>query len=108
MLDRLDLVLILVLRHEQLDRDVEQRKSAHDLEPRQQHERGDDGGEDNAQDDGNARAQDHAPHPLAMGSPRQAIAMTTALSPDSRILIQMILRRATQNAVWPISVQPVP
>src|SRR5438093_702358 len=41
------------------------------------------------------------------GSPRQAIAMTTALSPESRILIHMILRRATQNAVWPMSLQPL-
>src|SRR5262245_13911602 len=33
--------------------------------------------------------------------------MTTALSPDSRILIHMIFKRATQNAVWPISLQPL-
>ena len=70
MLDRLDLVLVLVLRHQQLDRDIEQRQSAHDLEPRQQHQRSDDGGEDDAQDDGDARAQDHAPHPLAMAEAR--------------------------------------
>src|SRR5262245_28904107 len=33
--------------------------------------------------------------------------MTTALSPDSRILIHMIFKRATQNAVWPMSPQPL-
>ena len=38
MLDRLDFVLVLILRHEQLDRDIEQREPAHDLEPRQQHQ----------------------------------------------------------------------
>src|SRR5258705_8034447 len=32
------------------------------------------------------------------GSPRHAIAMTSALSPDSRMLIHMILPRATQKA----------
>jgi hypothetical protein len=32
------------------------------------------------------------------GSPRQAIAMTSALSPDSRMLIHMILPSATQKA----------
>jgi hypothetical protein len=41
------------------------------------------------------------------GSPRHAIAMTTALSPDSRMLIHMIFRSATQNAVWLISLQPL-
>src|SRR5262249_28536896 len=34
-------------------------------------------------------------------------AMTTALSPESRMLIHMILRSATQNAVWPISPHPL-
>src|SRR5499433_681065 len=41
------------------------------------------------------------------GSPRHAIAMTTALSPDSRMLIHMIFSRATQNVVWPTSLQPL-
>src|SRR5262245_30240928 len=41
------------------------------------------------------------------GSPRHAIAITTALSPESRMLIHMILSSATQNAVWPMSLQPL-
>jgi len=41
------------------------------------------------------------------GSPRHAIAMTTALSPDSRMLIHMIFSRATQNVVWLMSLQPL-
>src|SRR5678815_975383 len=40
------------------------------------------------------------------GKPRHAIAMTTALSPDSRMLIHMILASAIQNSVWPMSFQP--
>ena len=41
------------------------------------------------------------------GRPTHAIAMTTALSPDSRTLIHMILRSATQNVGWPTSLQPL-
>src|SRR5215813_12577335 len=41
------------------------------------------------------------------GSPRHAMAMTTALSPDKRMLIQMILSIATQKVAWPISFQPL-
>src|SRR5262244_2683214 len=41
------------------------------------------------------------------GSPRHAIAMTTALSPDNRMLIHMIFSSATQNVVWLISLQPL-
>ena len=33
--------------------------------------------------------------------------MTTALSPERSTLIHMILTRATQNAAWPISFQPL-
>src|SRR5262249_51225169 len=33
--------------------------------------------------------------------------MTTALSPDSRMLIHMICSRATQKVAWPISLQPL-
>src|SRR5262245_33933 len=40
------------------------------------------------------------------GSPRHAIAMTTALSPDSRMLIHMILASSIQNSVWPKSLHP--
>ena len=69
MLDRLDLIVVVVFRHEQLDRDIKQRQAAHDLEPRQQHQRSDDGGKNNTKDDRYARAQDHAPDPLAMGKP---------------------------------------
>src|SRR5262249_56327242 len=41
------------------------------------------------------------------GSPPHAIAMTTVLSPDSRMLIHMICSRATQKVAWPISLQPL-
>ena len=34
--------------------------------------------------------------------------MTTALSPDRRMLIQTILRKASQNAVWSSLPQPLP
>ena len=44
------------------------------------------------------------PHSRCLGaSPRHASAITSALSPDSRTLIQMILPTATQNAGWVIS-----
>ena len=53
------------------------------------------------------RSSTAAPAPSRMpqnrcrgGSVRQAKAMTTALSPDSRMLIQMIWPSATQNGAW--------
>ena len=57
--------LILFLRHQQFRGDHDQRQSADQLEVRQFHQRHDDTGEDDAQDDGNAGTQDHAPKPLA-------------------------------------------
>ena len=58
------------------------------------------------------RSSTAAPAPSRMpqkrcfgGSERQASAMTTALSPDSRMLIQMICPTATQNATCIISAQ---
>src|SRR5215468_9712667 len=48
------------------------------------------------------------PHSRCRGrNPRHAIAMTTALSPESRMLIHMICSRATQKAAWPTSLQPL-
>src|ERR1039458_1362221 len=48
------------------------------------------------------------PHSRCLcGKPWQAMAMTSALSPDSRTLIHMILTSATQNWVLPISLQPL-
>ncbi len=41
------------------------------------------------------------------GRPRHAMAMTSALSPDSRMLIHMILTSAIQNSALPISFQPL-
>ena len=58
------------------------------------------------------RSSTAAPAPSRMpqkrcfgGSERQASAMTTALSPDSRMLIQMICPTATQNDHCSISAQ---
>src|SRR4051794_11504705 len=42
------------------------------------------------------------------GRPRHAIAITTALSPDSRMLIQVILARASQNDGSSMPPQPEP
>ena len=103
---RLHAVLaVLLARHDQLDRDPEQQNAADQLEERDQHDLGDDDGEDDAQ-------QHAAPAPSRMpqkrclgGSERQASAITTALSPDSRMLIQMIWPTATQNAHCSMSVQ---
>ena len=99
----MDAVLVLLLRHQQLCRDHEQRQAADQLEIRQFHQGRDDAGEDDAQDDG-APAPKIMPHSRWRGaSPRHAIAITSALSPDSRTLIQMILPTATQKAGWVIS-----
>src|SRR6476661_8778013 len=56
--------LVLVFRHQQLCRDHQQRQSADQLEVRQVHQRHDDAGEDNAQENGDAGAKHHAPEPL--------------------------------------------
>ncbi len=62
---RLYAVFILLFGHQQFRRDHEQCQPAHQLEVRQPHQRRDDTREDNAQDDGDTGAQDHAPKPLA-------------------------------------------
>src|ERR1043166_3179932 len=64
MLGGLRLVLVGVLGHEHLDRDVEQRDAADDLEPRQRHQRSDETGEHNAQEHRHADADHHPPDPL--------------------------------------------
>ena len=64
-----DAFLVLVFRHQQLCRDHEQRQATDQLEVRQLHQRHDDAGEDDAQQNGDAGAQDHAPEPLARLQP---------------------------------------
>ncbi len=93
-----DVVLVLVFGHQQLGRDHEQRQPADQLQVRQHHQRRDDAGEDD-------RSTTAMPAPITMphsrwrgARPRQAIAMTSALSPDNSTLIQMILPTASQNA----------
>src|SRR6266566_4645021 len=49
------LVLVWIVRHQQFGRDVEQREPAHDLEPRQQHQRSHENGEDDAQQERDAK-----------------------------------------------------
>ena len=61
---RLDAVLVLVLRHQQLCRDHDQREAADQLEVGQLHQARDDAGEDDAQQHGGAGAEDHAPQPM--------------------------------------------
>ena len=56
-------------------------------------------GEHDQQDGGAAGAQHHAPEPLLGAAGRgTASAITTALSPDNRMLIPMICSAASQKA----------
>jgi hypothetical protein len=54
-----------MLGHQQLGGDHEQCQPADQLEVRQFHQRRDDAGEDDAKNNRGARAEDHAPKPLA-------------------------------------------
>ena len=90
------------LGHEQLGGDIEQRQPADQLEIGQQHELRDNAGENQCA--GSRRRRRRSPCPRAAAAaadPRHAIAMTTALSPDSRMLMKTICSTATQNAVCP-------
>ncbi len=61
---RANAVLVLFFRHQQFCRDHDQRQSADQLQIRQLHQADDDAGEDDAQNNGGAGAEDHAPQAL--------------------------------------------
>jgi hypothetical protein len=87
---------LFVLGQQQLDADPHQQQRTDELQVRdcQQLQREED--QDDAQDDGAGRAPDDALGSLRGGNLRQASAMTTALSPPSRMSIMMI---------WPTAIQ---
>src|SRR6185436_544193 len=64
MRSRVHVALVLVFGHQQFCSDHQQRQSADQLEVRQVHQRHDDAGEDDAQENGDAGAKHHAPEPL--------------------------------------------
>ena len=55
------ILTFLVLRDQQLGRDHQQREATDQFEVRQLHQRRDDTGEDDAQDNSGTRAEDHDP-----------------------------------------------
>jgi len=93
-----------MLRVHQLDRDPEQRHAASEFQI-WLHQGRDDAGEQDEQHRGTTGAQDHSPEPSAR---RTASAITTALSPDNRILMPMICNAASQNAGCMMSVSKAP
>jgi len=86
-----------VFGHQQLDADPDQQQGTDDLQEwdRQQLQREED--QDDAQHDGARRAPKDAQRALLGGSLRQASAITTALSPPSRMSIMMIWRRRSRT-----------
>ena len=93
------LLAVLLGRNDQLDRDPEQQQAADQLEEREPHDLRDDEGEEDAQHAPRRRRRAGCPRSAAWAAAtRQASAITTALSPDSRMLIQMIWPTAIQNA----------
>ena len=93
-----------LLRHQKLCGDHEQRQAADELQVGQSHHGGDDDREDDPQHARRRPCRASCPRTAAAArAQRQAIATTSALSPDNRMLIQTIFERFTQNCGWVIS-----
>jgi hypothetical protein len=88
---------------DELGRHVEQQRATDQLEEGVSHRLGDDERKDHAQQHRDAGAEDHAPQRWRGGSDRQAMAITTALSPERMMLTPMICAAAIQNGACVMS-----
>ncbi len=94
----LHVAVAIFVRGQQLHADPHQQQRTDELEERQRQQGHGEGDQHHPQDDGTGGAPDDAPGALRRGSLRQASAITTALSPPSKMSMMMIWPSASQNS----------